>query len=161
MVTNGWRRRRAIKGKCPNFLKGRFLPLETSVASSETVIAPFDKKNQFGTLAFSHNSNFKFWLERGTFYAKSGSQGRQRRNSGCFRNVTNIFPLVDLGQNWLNTTCFLQFHCRKRNIPCSINRAPPSHTYNQQKSKHFKRKMRAAISKMITKVRSFVDKAGI
>ena len=113
MVTNGWRRRRAIKGKCPNFQKRRFLPLETSVASSETVIAPFDKKNQFGTLAFSHNSNFKFWSERGTFYAKSGSQGRQRRNSGCFRNVTNIFPLVDLGQNWLNTVCFLQFTTEK------------------------------------------------
>ena len=32
------------------------------MASSETVIAQFDKKNQFGTLAFSHNSNFKFWL---------------------------------------------------------------------------------------------------
>ena len=62
MVTNGWRRRRAIKGKCPNFPKGRLLPLGTSVASSETVIAQFDKKNQFGTLAFSHNSNFKFWL---------------------------------------------------------------------------------------------------
>ena len=87
------------KRKMSKLSEKAFLPLGTSVASSETVIAPFDKKNQFGTLAFSHNSNFKFWLERGTFYAKSGSQGRQRRNSGCFRNVTNIFPLVDLGQN--------------------------------------------------------------
>ena len=57
MLTNG----RAIWGKCPNFPKGLFLSQGTLVASSETVIAQFDKKNQFGTSAFSHNSNFKFW----------------------------------------------------------------------------------------------------
>ena len=117
MLTNG----RAIWGKCPNFPKGLFLSQGTLVASSETVIAQFDKKNQFGTSAFSHNSNFKFW-SGGTFYANSGSQGHWLRNSGSFRNVTNIFLLVDLGQNWLNTTNLLlfqfhyQLHWRKMNL---------------------------------------------
>ena len=74
-----WRRRRAIKGKCPNFLKGRLLSLETSVASSETVIAPFDKKNQFGTLAFSHNSNFKFWLVGERFMQTRGHKASEFR----------------------------------------------------------------------------------
>ena len=48
----------AICGKCPNFPKGLFLPQGTPVASSETVIAQFDKKNQFGTSAFF--SQFQF-----------------------------------------------------------------------------------------------------
>ena len=143
----------------PTFPKGFFFPGGPWWLPLKLWLLNFAKRTNLELRRFSHNSNFKFWLERGTFYAKSGSQGRWRRNSGCFRNVTNIFPLVDLGQNWLNTGCLLQFHRRKRNY--FINRAPSSHTWNQQKSKHFKRKMRAAISKMITKVRSFVDKAGI
>ena len=96
MVTNV----RAIWGKCPNFPKGLFLPQGTPVASSETVIAQFDKKNQFGTSAFFSQFQFQVSVDGGTFYANSGSQGHwRRRNSGCFRNVNNICLLVDLGQN--------------------------------------------------------------
>ena len=140
MVTNGWRRRRAIKGKCPNFPKGHFPPLRPRLLPLKLWLLHLTKRTNLELWLFLTIPISSFGRTGGTFYAKSGSQGRWRRNSGSFRNVTNIFPPVDLGQNWLNTACFLQFHRRKRNIPCSINRAPPSHTYNQQKSKNLKEK---------------------
>ena len=65
----------AIWGKCPNFPKGLFPSQGTPVASSETVIAQFDKKNQFGTLASFSQFQFQVLVDGGTFYANSGSQG--------------------------------------------------------------------------------------
>ena len=75
--------------------------------------------------------------------------------------MSQIFSLLLI---WVKTDWTQPVPCNftaEKEITSSINRVPPSHTYNQQKWNHFKRKMRAAISKMITKVRSFVDKAGI
>ena len=69
------------------------------MASSETVIAQFDKKNQFGTLAFSHNSNFKFWSEGEHFMQ---TRGHKATDVGIqvTSEMSQIFLLlVDLGQN--------------------------------------------------------------
>ena len=58
MVTND----RAIWGKCPNFPKGLSFPRGHRWLPLKLWLLNLTKKNQFGTLAFSHNSNFKFWL---------------------------------------------------------------------------------------------------
>ena len=68
MVTNV----RAIWGKCPNFPKGLFLPQGTPVASSETAIAQFDKKNQFGTSAFFSQFQFQVSVDGERFMQTLG-----------------------------------------------------------------------------------------
>ena len=109
---------------------------------------------------FGFFSQFQFQVLVGVGERFMQSLGHKGDNGGIqvASEMSQIFSLLLI---WVKTDWTQPVFCRKRNIPCSINRAPPSHTYNQQKSKHFQRKMRAAISKMITKVRSFVDKAGI
>ena len=70
------------------------------------------QKEPIWNFGFFSQFQFQVLVGGGTFYANSGSQGHWLRNSGSFRNVTNIFLLVDLGQNWLTTTNLLlfQFH---------------------------------------------------
>ena len=103
MVTNG----RAIWGKCPNFPKGLFRPQGTPVASSETVIAQFDKKNQFGTLAFSHNSNFKFCLEGECFMQ---TRGHKATDVGIqvTSEMSQIFSclLIWVKTDWIQPTSY-------------------------------------------------------
>ena len=111
-----WRRRRAIKGKCPNFPKERFLPLETSVASSETVIAPFDKKNQFGTLAFSHNSNFKFWLDWGNILCKVWVTRATTAEFRLLLKCHKYFPSCWFGSKLIEHNLFLAISPQKKKL---------------------------------------------
>ena len=147
-----WRMPGQSEGNVPTFPKGFFFPKGPWCGFLWNCdCSIWQKGTNLELQRFSPNSNFKF---PGNVLCK---QLRVTRPSE-FWWFRQYFPVCWFGSKLIEHSLF---HHRIRNIPCSINRAPPSHNYNQQKSKHFKRKMRAAISKMITKVRSFVDKAGI
>ena len=85
----------------PTFPKGFFFPGGHRWLPLKLWLLNLAKRTNLELRRFSHNSNFKFRSAGERFMQ---TQGHWRRNSGYFRNVNNIFLLVDLGQNWLNTT---------------------------------------------------------
>ena len=80
-------------------------------------------------LNLTKRTNLELWLFLTIPISSSGWWGNvlcklgvtRRRNSGYFRNIKNIFFSVDLGQNLLNTTRFLQFLFHSRVLFCIIS----------------------------------------